>query len=289
MDFYRSVGADEGTRCVVFQNLDEAVNLAIHNKPDARLADVLSGLRSRVVQDLDLVDIHALVLRHAVARAERAFRYTVGEIGAVSCRQAGMGSAAVAEAARCGLGWLIAMHRTAILEPSPVVRVAEGQPGVLHDDTGRMAVIWPDGHGHYYLQGSEFDKRRYFQIIDHELLIQDIAALENADQRAIALQYSTFEQLVLDSDAELLDRGVRGTALYRLPLPPRIAHDRKPRYGDYDYFIHMRDASHPEREFIEWVDPELGRRRNAELCQAACSRKLGMHPSAYPTYEYLFS
>jgi hypothetical protein len=30
----------------------------------------------------------------------------------------------------------------------------------------------------------------------------------------------------------------------------------------------MRDASHPEREFIEWVDPEIGKQRNAELCQA---------------------
>jgi hypothetical protein len=74
----------------------------------------------------------------------------------------------------------------------------------------------------------------------------------------------SFEQLVLDSDAELLDRGVRGTALYRLPLPARIARDRKQGYGGYDYFIHMRDASHPEREFVEWVDPQIGQKRNAE-------------------------
>jgi hypothetical protein len=139
---------------------------------------------------------------------------------------------------------------------------------VIHDDTGRMAVVWPDGHGYYFLHGSEFDKRLYFQVINHDLLIQDIAALDNADQRAIALQYLTFEQLVLDSDAELLDRGVRGTALYRLALPPRMARDRKASYGRFDYFIHMRDASHPEREFIEWVDPEIGKHRNAELCQA---------------------
>jgi hypothetical protein len=61
---------------------------------------------------------------------------------------------------------------------------------------------------------------------------------------------------------------VRGTALYRLPLPPRIARDRKRDYGEFDYFIHMRDASHREREFIEWVDPRIGRQRNAEMCQA---------------------
>ncbi|WP_018599372.1 hypothetical protein [Mycobacterium sp. 155] len=56
---------------------------------------------------------------------------------------------------------------------------------------------------------------------------------------------------MLDSDAELLDRGVRGTALYRLALPLRLARDRRRGHGGYDYFIHMRDASHPEREFIE--------------------------------------
>ncbi|MDH6242692.1 hypothetical protein [Mycobacterium sp. OTB74] len=105
-------------------------------------------------------------------------------------------------------------------------------------------------------------------LSSRDLLIQDIAALDSADRRAIALQYLTFEQLVLDSDAELLDRGVRGTALYRLELPPRLARDRKPGHGGYDYFIHMRDASRPEREFVEWVDPEIGKQRHAELCQA---------------------
>jgi hypothetical protein len=74
--------------------------------------------------------------------------------------------------------------------------------------------------------------------------------------------------LAIESDAEVLDRGARGTPLYRLALPPRSARDRKRGYRDYDYFIHMRDASHPERQFVEWVDPQLGRQRDAELCQA---------------------
>lgn len=154
-----------------------------------------------------------------------------------------------------------------IMVPTPVVRVAGGRHDVLHDDTGRMAVIWPDGYGYYFLHGSEFDKRLYSQVINNDLLLQDIAALDNADQRAIALQYLTFEQLLLDSDAELLNRGVRGTALYRLALP-QMARDRKRGYGGFDYFIHMRDAGHPERECIEWVDPRIGQEGDAELCQA---------------------
>ena len=43
---------------------------------------------------------------------------------------------------------------------------------------------------------------------------------------------------------------------------------RRQRYEPYDYFIFMRDASHPEREFIYWVDPRVGARGDVELCQA---------------------
>jgi hypothetical protein len=78
------------------------------------------------------------------------------------------------------------------------------------------------------LHGCEFDRRLYVQVINHELLIQDIAAFNNADQRSIAVEYLTFEQLVLDSDAQLLDRGVRGTALYRLELPRAETWDLTP-------------------------------------------------------------
>jgi hypothetical protein len=254
-------------------NLRDALQLAELSGLDARLSNLSVRRPARTVQELDadrrtVTDVHELVLRHVIHRGGTAPRPWLGKAVAASGGDADALPSPLGDACRSGLGWLIAANRTAIIVPAPVVRVAEGRSDVIHDDTGRMAVVWPDGHGYYFLHGSEFDKRLYFQVINHDLLIQDIAALDNADQRAIALQYLTFEQLVLDSDAELLDRGVRGTALYRLPLPPRIARDRKPNYGRFDYFIHMRDASHPEREFIEWVDPAVGKQRNAELCQA---------------------
>lgn len=273
-DFYRANDAEAGTKYVVVPNLDDALRMAAVSGRDARLADVPVRLTARTVQELDedrriLRGIHELVFRHAIQRdADGRRAIWLEQAIVISAGFTGLLPGPLGGACRHGLGWLIAADRTAIIVPTPVVRVAEGRPDVIHDDTGRMAVIWPDGHGYYFLHGWEFNKRLYFQVINHDLLIQDIAALDNADQRAIALQYLTFEQLVLDSDAELLDRGVRGTALYRLPLPTRIARDRKADYGGFDYFIHMRDASHPEREFIEWVDSRIGRQRNAELCQA---------------------
>jgi hypothetical protein len=51
-------------------------------------------------------------------------------------------------------------------------------------------------------------------------------------------------RLVLDPDAEPLDRGVRGPPPYGLSLPARITGDRKPDYGAIYYVIHMRAATH---------------------------------------------
>lgn len=177
-------------------------------------------------------------------------------------------SLAMRDAHYGGLGWLVPVHGELVLVPMPLVRTAEGRPNVLHDDTGRPAVEWMDGSGSYFLHGLEVDRRTYRQVTGGRLLIQEIAALPTADIRSLALTYLPFERLVIDSDAELIDTGVRGTRLYRLPLPWRLRVDRIAGYGGYDYFIHMRDASHPEREFVEWVEPSIGAQRNAELCQA---------------------
>lgn len=273
-EFYRSNGADTGTRYLVVPNLDEALHLAASHRRDPRLAGHRLRQSARDIQELDedrrrIGGIQRLVFRHVAQRHLELRRHLeLIDFLVISADNVVGLKNAIGEAARNGMGWLIAAERLAIIVPTPIVRLAEGRSDVLHDDTGRMAVVWPDGHGLYFLQGVEFDRRLYFQVINHELLIRDIAALDDADQRAIALQYLTFEQLVYDSDAQLIDRGVRGTRLYRLPLPPRMARDRKRGHGGYDYFIHMRDASHPEREFIEWVDPDIGKQRHAELCQA---------------------
>jgi hypothetical protein len=163
---------------------------------------------------------------------------------------------------------MVPANKDVLIVPRPALRCLEDRPGVLHDDSGRMAVEWPDGTGFYFLRGTPFEANLYMNVINGLLSLDQVTALDNADRRSIALSYMTFEELVVRSDAQLLDVGVKGTALYRLPLPSRIARDRVRGYGGYDYFIHMRDATHPEREFVEWVDPRVGAQCNAELCQA---------------------
>lgn len=174
-------------------------------------------------------------------------------------------SMSIRSAYECGLGWMIPASHDVLIVPRPTLRCTDA--GNLHDDAGRRAVEWPDGTGAYFLDGMRFDERLYFEIIGGELTLDRVADLRNADQRSIALRYTRFDKLVAGR-ARLLDIGVKGTRLYRLVLPSRIAADRPRGYGPFDYFIHMRDASHPEREFVEWVDPIVGRMHDAELCQA---------------------
>jgi hypothetical protein len=165
-----------------------------------------------------------------------------------------------------GLGWMIPASRDLLLVPTPTLRYTDA--GVLHNDNGLQAISWPDGTGTYFLDGLPFRETFYRSIIDGTLSLSAICALSNVDHRSIALRYMKFDHLISRGNAELLDVGVRGTRLYRPPLPPQLAADRAGGYGSYDYFIHMRDASHPEREFVEWVSPVIGAQRNAELCQA---------------------
>jgi hypothetical protein len=266
-EFYREWHAGDGADFVVVPSLETALPLVSSRGFDGRWKSPLVWGRAQDAaalagHDYLQTDIHRLVFDHVNRRLWHP------RDKPISANYVGRYSPTIDEACRHGLGWLIPARGAALIVPMPVLRFAERRHGVLHDDTGEMAIEWPDGSGYYFLHGTEFDKRLYDRVIGHQLLIQDIAALENADQRAIAMLYLTFEQLVLDSGAERMDTGAKGTSLYRLPLPPRIADDRREGYGKFDYFIHMRDASHPEREFIEWVDPELGEQCNAELCQA---------------------
>jgi hypothetical protein len=266
------------TRLTLTAKFDDAARIAMTKGPDERWRRILGRGAS--------ADIPTALIRHSELVAERGvynslIRRGLGEArhrsrelpwflryGVVSVGQWSLFSEALSRAHRAGLGWVIPACRELLLVPAPAVRFAEGSLGVLHDDTGHPALQWHDGSGLYFLHGAEFDVSTYRRTIAGALAITDIAALPNADQRSIALRYLSFQRLVTVCGAQLLDTGTRGTKLYRLRLPDRIAADRPRDYGRWDYFIHMRDASRPEREFIEWVDPAVGRQGSAELCQA---------------------
>lgn len=173
---------------------------------------------------------------------------------------------------RRGLGWLIPTDEELFLVPLPKLRTAGDEDNRrLHYDQG-FAVEWGDElEGYYFLQGVRFEPELYWRVVRREISAAETLTIRNADQRSAVLSMLGPRQLIEELGAELIDVGVKGTHLYRLREfqmrghgQPRVAG----RGDNWSYFIFMRDASHPEREFIEWVDPEIGAQGNAELCQA---------------------
>ena len=269
---YRGVATR--TRFTVIGSLTEAVRITTVKGADQRWQTInVRGAAEDLPDGTEPVP-GAAVERHLLERATSArdsrtprtpwhLRHTV-----VSSSHFARTSVAIGRARALGLGWLLPANGEVLVVARPELRFAEGSSDVLHDDTGQPAVRWPDGTVEHYLQGARFTPSVYARVIARDLTLAQVAALPEADQRSVALTYLTFQRLVGQSGALLMDRGAKGTRLYRLRLPGSIRRDRPTGYGDFDYFIHMHDASHPEREFIEWVDPAVGRRGNAELCQA---------------------
>jgi hypothetical protein len=277
VDFCRYRRVDRNTSFRVVRTLAEAFDILALKGPDERWKALLARTCPQ--------DVPRSPGRYPFASAERAvFEHAVNAFGhqrsapfasgsrtwflrpvVVSAGHWARFSIAIRSAYERGLGWMIPASHDVLIIARPNLRCTDA--GILHDDTGRRAVEWPDGTGVHFLDGMPFDERLYFDIIGGELTLDRVAGLQNADQRSIALRYTRFDKLIAGR-ARLLDVGVKGTRLYRLILPSRIAADRPRGYGPFDYFIHMRDASHPEREFVEWVDPIVGRMQNAELCQA---------------------
>lgn len=276
-DFCRCRDVDGGSRFRVVSNLEKAFDVALLKGPDRRWKTIASrhcgtdfpvtnGVHPRAPAERTAYE-HALRVYHQTNPTKLTRSWCLRHV-VVSASHWARFSRSIRMAREHGLGWMIPANKDVLIVPIPALRCLEDRPAVLHDDNGKPAVEWQDGSGFYFLRGTPFETSLYLQVINGGLSLDQVIALDNADQRSIALSYMTFEQLVRRSSAELLDIGVKGTALYRLPLPGRIARDRVRGYGGYDYFIHMRDVSHPEREFIEWVDPRVGAQRDAELCQA---------------------
>ena len=78
-----------------------------------------------------------------------------------------------------GLGWMVPANKEVLIVIRPILRSLEGRPTVLHDDTGNRAIEWQDGSGYYFLHGNEFEEPQYFDVINGELSMRQIAALDN--------------------------------------------------------------------------------------------------------------
>lgn len=156
-----------------------------------------------------------------------------------------------------GLGFFFPMQDKLILVPMP--RIIMENNATLHYDHGK-AVEWKDGTGFYFLHGVKFDDEKLYQsIVDQTITAEDALNIRDTDQRMAAIAMLRPDRLLDQMKAKLVHTGVKGTKLYEV--------DDFMGTGRTEYCMFMVDSSTP-REFIEWVEPTIGKQKDADLCQA---------------------
>ena len=81
--------------------------------------------------------------------------------------------------------WWIPRGNIAICSEKPI-KCEFDQDRRLHSTTGR-AVEYADGFGLYSIHGVHFDEALWTKVLSDSITIKEILAIQNADQRAIAL------------------------------------------------------------------------------------------------------
>jgi hypothetical protein len=143
-----------------------------------------------------------------------------------------------------------------VRKPKRLVRNANG---LLHYDHDK-AIEWNDGYGFYYLNGVEFDEKTWKTIVEENLTLTSLGKIENADQRAVAVQMLRPDRLLKQVKAKLVNVGQKGTELYEVPNFMDT--------GETEYCMKMEHPSIKGKYYIEWVEPSIGKQKDADLCQA---------------------
>ena len=128
-----------------------------------------------------------------------------------------------------------------------------------HCDSG-PSHEWRDGFKIFHLHGVRFDEEMHRKLTTGDFTLEELHDNNNltADQRAEALFWLPPEKLLEQVKAKLIHTGIKGTKLYKVP---KILDAKN------QYCMLMEHPTIPGRMFIEWVDPKVGKLKNADLAQ----------------------
>ena len=128
-----------------------------------------------------------------------------------------------------------------------------------HCDSG-PSHEWRDGFKIFHLHGVRFDEEMHRKLTTGDFTLEELHDNNNltADQRAEALFWLPPEKLLEQVKAKLIHTGIKGTKLYKVP---NILDAKN------QYCMLMEHPTIPGRMFIEWVDPKVGKLKNADLAQ----------------------
>jgi len=77
--------------------------------------------------------------------------------------------------------------------------------GQLHNENG-MALQYPDGWGIYALNGVRFNEELYKKVVSKKMVMKDIMAIVDVDQRTQAMKYGDFHEFAKIEKAIMLDK-----------------------------------------------------------------------------------
>jgi len=107
------------------------------------------------------------------------------------------------------------------------------------------------------INGVFFEYELWEKVVDNKLTSKEILALQNIEQRMIALKLRGAEQLLTELDAKSINKSARGNELFLL----------KDVFSIPAYFLKYTDPS-TGRVYVSGIDPEVGIEADADAAMA---------------------
>ena len=127
----------------------------------------------------------------------------------------------------------------------------------LHNEE-RSAIHWRDTYEQFYLFGVYFEKELWEKVVGKELSFKEIMAIENMEQRMVALKMMNPVELLEETKAKLLDMSERGNELYLITNL----------FDTPAYFLKYSCPS-TGRIYISGIDPQFAQENpKADSCMA---------------------
>ena len=153
--------------------------------------------------------------------------------------------------------WILPLKDAAAFCERPIRLVMRN--GVLDYDHD-AAIEFKDGWKLYYLNGVNFDEATFRKVVNQEITLENLATIENADQRAVAIQYLRADRLLEQVGAKKISAGKRGVELYEVPNFMDT--------GNTEYCMKLEHPSISGKYYIEWVEPKVGKQKDADYAMA---------------------
>jgi hypothetical protein len=156
--------------------------------------------------------------------------------------------------------------------------ICENPLYIHRDEQNRMhcltgpAIEWADTYGVYAIHGVRFpDKDMFEKIAGGQMTFAEVMALENIEQRMIALKLLGAEKLLDTTDAKLINKSFAGNELYLI----------KDIFPEPAYFLKYKCPS-TDRVYVSGVDPQVGIEADADK---AMGWKFGLNVDEYRSIE----